>query len=334
MPNSEKQVALKSWTPVPGERHGSVLQPKVRTHSILLTIEATVDVTADAAASRNRGSVLALFDEVGLNVDGEDRIILDPRSARMWNEVNAISPLPSSRFTDVEADSAAYRLRETLRLDLANPRLAFPEETAFSERDTLQSMEVFMKYNGLGTKLFGGGTVVVSAPTVRVQQVYDPFRSELPLFRPSVRQVSSAVPGANDRQEISLKGSRYFGGVLIQQDSDAGEVSDMINTIAILGGDGKDIIPQQMPWLDAVEHSQGDSGGNVAGSRAYLGVNFLKKGRLSKLVHPYSYGNLRLVLDVVPSVTAGATNGKIRVTIFEYERDTELTTAALPDFTL
>ncbi len=327
---AEKIQPLKNIVPVAGQRVDAKLQNSVRTHAVLLTAQALVDVTTDALALLNRGSVWALFDEVGLYIDGEDRVLMDPRAARAWNEVNAISSLPRTRTTSLLAVDPAVTVRESLLIPLANQRIAKPEETAFLERNTREEMTAFVKYNGLGTRVYRGGVVAVSAPLVRVTQIYDPFRQELPLLRPSIRQQTSAVPSANDRHEIFLKGSKYIGGILVQQDSDVGEVADIINTIAIRGDDGRDLVTQPRTWSEAVQTSAYEYGGDVAGTEAYLGINFTRNGRLSQLVHPYAYANLRLELNVQPSVTTGATNSKIRVTIFEYDRDTELTTAELP----
>jgi hypothetical protein len=328
---SRKYSASPAIVPIAGERRSSTLQSKVRTHAVQLTLEASVDVTVDFTALRNRGSVLALYDEIGLFVDGEDRMLLDPRIARFWAEMNAVSALPATRASNFTAATPLEQLKEVVYLFMANPRIARPEETAFLERDTRQEMQVFAKFNGTAAKLFtGAGTALITAPNVRVTQIYDPFRSDLPLLRPSIRQVVVSVPAANNALEISLRGSRYIGAIVIQQDSDGGEVTDIINAVSLLGDDGKDIIPRPLNWSDRVRHAAIGAGGAVSVSDAYLGLNFVENGRLSELVHPYAYSNLRLVVDAQPSVVVGATNSKIRVAIFEYDRDTELTAAALP----
>lgn len=324
----EKITALPNVVPVANERKTTTLQANVRTHLLRYTIAGTLDITTLATSIRNRGSIAAAYDEIGIEVDGEDRFIMDPRAARAHAEIIGRRLLPKTRATALAVGT--YPLKETGYIFLAQPQIAKPEETSFLERDVRQEMKFFAKYNGLATKIVGGGVAALSAPSIRVTQIHDPFRSDLPLLRPSCRQMVSAVAAANDQHEISLRGSRYVGAILIQQDSDIGEVTDIISTISLRGDDGKDIIPQPLNYADAVLHAGiSDDGANQT-SDAYFGLDFLSGGRLSRLVHPYSYTNLRLVLNVTPSVTAGATNSKIRVTVFEFEQDTVLTAAALP----
>ena len=306
------------------------MQSGVRTHAVRLTISQLLDITADASSLRNRGSVLGLFDEVGVFVDGEDRFLADPRSLRALNEAFSVSALPHTRQVDLTAAATALTLTETIEIPMAYPRGAKPEETAFLERDIRQEMQVFVKYNGNAAKVVGGGTVgALAAPTIRVTQLYDSLRAELPLLRPAMRQIVRSVSAANTQEEIHIRGARYIGAIVIQQDSDIGEVSDIINSIALYGDEGRAIIPQPLNLAAAVGQAAFDAGGDLS-SRSYFVLNFIRSGRLSHLLHPGAYNNLRLVLDVQPSVTAGATNSRVRVTLYEFDRDTELTSAELP----
>ena len=318
-------------TPVAGQRAQAQLDAGVRTLGALLRITADYAIGTNPAASiRNRGSALALLGRVGINVDGDDRIIADARAlkvavSRMQRDAGAFTRLASTAV-------ASTALDETLYIPAALPQVAKREEMALTEQNPRVGLYVFAEANLDATRIAvagGGGTVAVTNPRITVTHIYDTERGELPLLRPSVRQVSQPVAAAGE-YEIPLTAGKYLAGILVQQDSDAGEVTDIITAVSLIGDDGRSPIPQAMPWADFSRLFGPSDSGALIGGGAYGSLDMIDGGRLSKQLHPYSVNNLRLRISATPSVTAGATNSRVNVTIFETANDPQLTAPALP----
>lgn len=305
-----------------GRRRSTRLAQSVRTHAVHMTLGAQLDVTT-AGTLRNRGSVAALFDEVGVMMDGKERIVMDARQARAYMAAQLGANLrPATRAAD--GGTGTTQLQERVTMFFALPSIANPDELAILERNITQNVEAFAKYNGLFANLVSGaGAGSVSNPTVLVHEDTDPFRQDLPLFRPIVRSTSDTISASSSAYRISLKGSRYITGILIQQDSDLGEVSDIISTVRLLGGNQNDIIPDPISWAELVGRTPSYDGA----TSAYAFIDFLDKGRLSRMLNPAAYPDLRLELGVAPSASA---NGKVNVVIFEAETDPQLTRALPP----
>jgi len=318
MANKDQISALSDIVGVVGQRATTPLLNGRRTRLLRCKFSVGCNITVAGTSQRNRGSALALLDFVGLDQAGTDKIIMDPRLARFYSEVNSPSALPSTRLSGFGVQNLT--LEETFYLYCSHPRIALPMETSFIEVNIGNQLLAFMQYNADATKLLGGApTVAFSAPTLKVQQVFDASRDEAPYLVPFVRQLNQDVTGANDALRVDLRGSRYLAGILIQQDTNIGEVTDIVNKLT-LRGDGKDIIgPKAVPWADLVDHQAGEMGGSVATPRSYLAYNFLNDGKLSKLLNPGNYTNLRLEFDAQPSVTAGVTSSKLRIALVEYE---------------
>jgi hypothetical protein len=311
-----------------GQRTSTALLNGRRTRLLRCKFSIGVNITVAGTGIRNRGSALGFLNNVGLDEAGTDRQIWDARAARFFSETNSPSALPASRLSGAGVQNVT--LEETFYIYCSNPRIALPMETSFIEANVNNQLLAFMEYNGDATKVVDGGTVALSNPKLTVQQVYDVKRGELPLLLPYVRQLNQDVTGANDALKIDLRGTRYLGGIIVQQDSNKGEVTDIINKLT-LRGDGQDIIgPRAVSWADLVDHQASEFGGSVAATRGYFAMNFLTDGKLSKLLHPAAYTNLRLELDSQPSVTAGVTSSRVRVILVEYESVPGRTVVPLP----
>lgn len=322
--------------PVPGARGSSKLENGLRTMVVQLGISAVLDITT-AGTLRNRGSILGAFSRVVLSVDGDERIAVDPRSLRVLGEVMGRQRMRAARaLTDTTATplkiQAATALEESLFIPLALPGLAIPSETSLVEGDRNIELAVAVDYAANPLAAIGGGAVVgtVTAPKVRVSEVTDPNRSDLPLLRPYLSEIVQPIAQAGS-YEISLRRSKYLAALCIQQDTDAGEVTDMVTDVRVLADNAGGIIPQAVPWAHLVNISSPfkDDGTPVPGY-GYAVMNFIQEGRLSKVVHPQASNNLRLVVNAAPSAVAGATNGKLRITLIELDRHPTLTAPTLP----
>lgn len=303
---------------VDGQRKRTSAENNKRTERHNLTITGQVDISVAGAGLRNRGSILAAISDLGYIDGGADKVVLDARLARFIGECMAPSALPATRLGGVGVQAATL-LRETIPLWLASPRSANPNETKYVEANKQLAQELFITPLRLITRLSGGApTGTITNLQCQLEQVYDDLVGVPAVLSSYVRQIAQDVSGANAAFKIDLRGNRYIRGIAIQQDTDQGEVSDIINAL-VLRGDNQAIFGDRaIPYRNLVEHSQEEYGGAVVAMPGYLFIDFQRYGRLTSLWNPFQDTNLRLELDVQPS--AGNTSSKVRVALWEMER--------------
>lgn len=313
-----------------GQRAKTQGENNKRTERYNCTVSGQVDVTVAGLGLRNRGSILAAITDLGFIDGGADKIVVDARLARFIAEAMSQSALPATRLGGVGIQAASL-LRETFPLWLASPRTVNPNETKYVEANKQLAQEVFITpLRTIGRFAGGAPTGTVTNLQMQVEQVYDDLVGVAPVLNGYMRQITQDVPGANPGLKIDLRGSRYMRGLAIQQDSDAGEVNDIIRAL-VLRGDNQAIYGDRaIPYQNLVEHSAEDFGGAVVAQGGYLFIDFVRYGRLTSLWNPYQDTNLRLELDVTPSVTVGATSSKVRVAVWEMERTAVTVQGELP----
>jgi hypothetical protein len=323
---------------VAGQRVFSRLINGVQTHYVQLRSSGTVTLTTAATRLINKGSIWATWDFIGIDENGRDRVLLDGRVLRYMSEFFSPSALSASRLT--ATGTGATALVESARIYFAHPLAAAPAETVFKERDPRQTLQVFAQLRadggigGLMAPVSGNSMSVV--PSIAIEHGYDDITGELPVFVPSIRQQVVSVASANTQLTEFIKTSNFIRAIILQQDTDAGEVGDIITGLA-LRADGDDIIgPGQVAWDDLCRGMEFEFGGAVYttgvtyGQSAYLGINFQQNGRLSNVVSP-ALLNLRFEFNVAVSAQTGGTTGnKIRITILELERVAGLVTDKIP----
>jgi hypothetical protein len=158
--------------PVAGEQAFSRLVNAVQSNFVTLVFRCTLTIAVAAAlAVYNRGSILAAFDEVGIDENGTTRHIYDGRVLRFISEMAAPSALSAVR---VPASGAigVYNLEEAVRIYFAHPFAAVPRETAYLERDVKQIFSAYVKLKQNAVNFIappgGGGTSVITNMTVSV----------------------------------------------------------------------------------------------------------------------------------------------------------------------
>lgn len=287
-----------------------------RTERYNLVVKGQVDITVAGTGVRNRGSILAALSQVFYSDGGVNKVQGDPRLLRFFAEMMAPSPLPATRLAGAGVQ-AATQLREILPIWLSAARTVNPNETKYVEVNKQIQQQVGAIPNfAIGTLVAGAPTGTITNLSVNVEQVCDNLLNQAPWLSPFYREVTQDVTGANASLKIDLRGNRAIRAILIQQDTDAGEVSDIITTL-ILRGDRESVIGDgATPFQDLVDHMADEYGGALPAG--YYGYDFLRYGRLTSLWNPNQDTNLRLELGVAPS--AGNTGSKVRVGIFEYER--------------
>lgn len=311
-----------------GQRKRTSGENNKRTERYNLTVTGQVDITVAGAGLRNRGSILAAISDLGFIDGGADKVVYDARLARFVGECMAPSALPATRLGGVGVQAATL-LRETVPLWLASPRSINPNDTKYTEANKQLAQEIFITPQRTIGRLSGGApTGTITNLRVDIEQVYDDLVGVPPLLTSYVRQISQDVAGANNALKLDLRGNRYVRGIAIQQDTDQGEVSDIINSL-VLRGDNQAIFGDRaIPFRDLVEHAQEEYGGAVVAQLGYLFIDFQRYGRLSSLWNPGQDTNLRFELDVTPSV--GNTSSKVRVALWEMERTAATLQGDLP----
>lgn len=304
-----------------GQRQYSRLINGVRSYGVFLHARARVQIAVAAVTNiRNRGSVWALFNEVGIDENGTDRHLYDGRVLRFLSEMHAPSALTATRLTNTAVGT--YNLEESAMIWFSHPLSAAPQESVFRELDARQLLQVFA--NGstdpVGALVtIGGATVTIDQVSIEVYHIYDARSQELPLFIPTARQIVQAVSAANPQLEINLKTSKFLRALVIQQDTAGfGEVSDILTAYA-LRGDFRDIVGPQQTLTDADQFLQEfEFGGLVLSNQAYLGLNFQRGGKLSNVVNPSDDVNLRIEANV--GVSASGTASRLRIALLELEQ--------------
>jgi hypothetical protein len=250
---------------------------------------------------------------------------------RYISEMFAPSPL-----TAIRADTpvALYHLEESAVIWFSHPLTAAPQETAYRELDARRLLQVFARMVAapgavLNARLFtvGGATVTISNVSISVTQLYDDRSPDLPVFIPTVRQITEPITGANPEQQIWIKTPQFIRGIVIQQDADEGERADILTSFA-LRGDYRDIIGPRQQNLDDLQHySEFEQGGLVLSNQAYVGLNFQRAGKLSNVINPADDVNLRIEANVAPGA---GTNPLLRIALLELERTTGLVSETIP----
>ena len=246
----------------------------------------------------------------------------DARLSRFIAECMAPSPLPATRLAGAGVQAATL-LAEYVPLWMCAARTANPNETKYVEVNKGLQQQPFVTPLKLITGVANGAALVgtVTNLTVEVQQRYDDLVATPPWVSIFQRNITQSVAAANAQFRVDLRGNRYIRGIAIQQDTNQGEVSDIINTL-VLRGDSQSLIGDQgVPFADLVASNAEEMGGTLP--PGYLFIDLVRYGRLSTMWNPFQDTNLRLELGVQPSVTvfggAAATGSVVRVALIEME---------------
>lgn len=309
-----------------------------RTFRTLVRINVTATIAGGpATAIRNRGSAACLFDRIGRSDNGTDVIQLDTRAAVVMSQLMAAGPQTAVRMSSLA--NGATNLVEYVELYDAFPVQIDGGETAFMERDPSTDLLAWLEWNGNANLLLnlGAATCTFTAVSATVIQVYDDRRGiDVPLYRPWVQRIAQLpVTAAVTEQLLRLPTQRTLRGLLIQTDSNIGEVTDVLTSFYLMSDTRRLIGPTQISFGDLQRLNEAQFGGfsdtngpGVGGAYAYL--DFQPGGRLAQCLSPEQTPNLGIYFTGLPSVTAGVTSSVINVYSFELERIDGLTATQLP----
>lgn len=305
---------------VPNGRTTYDLALGMRTLYLVFRISGTVTIAGGPiTAIRNAGSILSQFSELGLNENGEDVVRHEPRLAGLISQANAARVIASTRLASL--GNGTYNLEETVLIPLANPRAVNPAETAFVARDPRAALQAFVNWQSNVAAICNPGAAVVtfSTPNVIVEQHHDDETGEFPpILRPYYQDIIQPVTAATLNVPFYIKTSRYIRALVIQQDTNVGEVSDIVTGLILRGDRRLYFGPNAIPFGDLQRKQEFELAGDVFRS-GYLYLDFQRSGRLSNIINPNVDTNLRFELNVTPSVTAGATSSNVRIGVLGLE---------------
>lgn len=292
----------------------------MRTLYLTYRFSATLTIAAAPVTSiRNAGSLLSQFTELGLNENGEDVVRFDPRLAGIISQANAARVVSSTRLTSTAI--GVTNLVETVRVPLANPRAVNPAETAFVARDPRAALQAFVTHvpNVAAIVDAGAATVTITNVTVTIEQQYDDETGEFPpILRPFYQELIQPVQNAANNVPFYIRTTRYLRAVVIQQDTNVGEVNDALTGLIFRGDRRVYIGPNAIAFNGLQREQEFELAGEVLRS-GYLYIDLQRSGRLSNVINPNTDTNLRFELNQVPSVTAGATSTNIRIGLLGLE---------------
>lgn len=298
-----------------GVRKTAKVENLHRTEKLQARVTGQVDITVAGTSVRNRGSILAAITEAGFTSNGRDKVLAELRAQRFIADYFANGQLPATRLAGFGVQ-AATQLSEVVPLWLCFPQTIAPGESKYVEAIKNALLEAFFNPNRAIGRLVGGApTGTITNLNVTVEQVYDKEFSAPSLFSRFTRQIITNVVAANTALVVDLRDARALRGILIMQESDEGEVNDIVNSLVLRGDNSAVIGPKNVLWNDLVDAQFEEAGPVVVGNRAYYYHNFVRYGRMSTRYEPGQDSNLRLELNVQPSVTGVGTGSKVRVVL-------------------
>src|SRR5258708_7709024 len=181
-----QRFGLLPQVPLNLVRQEARLNNKAYTHYVQVSLQEQIDVTVAGTGVRNRGSAFASLLELGVNDNGDDRVLIDGPTGRFITEMFSISPIAARRLGS-PAVQAATIIRESLRIWFGHPLSGNPAETTFRERDEKHQVTLFYKWTNDITRLVDGAvTGTVTPPVLTAFQLADRVTQAKPHFIPTM----------------------------------------------------------------------------------------------------------------------------------------------------
>lgn len=324
-----------------------------RNHNFRMRIRGTETLAGGPATRlKNAGSPWARVSSIRLDEAGTERWNLSGMEARFLSELVAPRGLSRNQRIATLADGA-QALEESIFLPAAWPLSIKPEETAWLERNAKNATNLTVRWNNDATPtnplVTTAGTITPSAYSVTIEQDFDDakepdpaggLRLIRPIFLPRYRVIQQQIAAANAELPIEILTDKFLRAIVIHQVTNVGDVDDIVNSLALISDD-RELIGRMTNAEDVFRSAQQEFAGNLeafgnSGSAAqpdqgcYIPISFQKSGQLARILNPRTDINLRLILNVQPSVVAGATTSFVRVLLVELERVAGYTSDRIP----
>jgi hypothetical protein len=288
----------------------------VKTHALLLSLDADVTIAGGAGGNVNAESTQRLIDSIVLRENGQPMVEVTGRvlaylTSRAQKQAANIGVLASG------GNQANTLLHADFVLDFASIYGADPAETAYVERDARfpTQLEVSWAASAQAALVDGTGLTLNSA-SLRVTQMYDTQSKRMPFFLPRIRRSSSAaIVGTQSKFQIPLQIERQnrVESILLHS------LDDDVTTTAIFNGDVT-LRGDRNRYIDAVDrrtllNEQRRFFDAPTPSLGYLELHQRTYGKLSEML----VGNQDENFRVEAAVTGPGTTNIVDVFLFEKE---------------
>lgn len=305
------------------------LRQNVRRMWADLLFAGSINVTGAGSQVVNRGSILGAWNYVGLNDGGDDVIKIDARTLGFVTDLLIPSARSTTRLGGTGTGTTA--LIESVRLHYGWPLpfQAVPAETVHIQKNVENKIRYFGELRGDGGApgILSGGTKTMSvAPTISIVETYDDLSTDKPKFIPEITQDVITVSSSNTalRYDVTVN-EDALRGIVIQQDSNLGEVGDILSALKLTIGGRTVIGPPQATLDNLLRGMELTHGGGVYatgtgfGQSSYLFIGFEENARLSN-VQSAKVSNFRFEFNVAPSGQSGVTSSSLRLTFLGLNR--------------
>lgn len=291
---------------------------------VVLTITAILTISVAVTSIVGLGSVVQLFDYIGLDMGGRD-VQVDARHWITISDYLSASKRTSTRVTSLSASPVT--LIEQVYIPFEYLHGGNPGETRFRENDIKLRTKAFYTLNNVNNgiaNLVGGGTAAITAVTVTAEQYFDDDKTmHPPLYRPWWKTLTLPVGASNTEAYVDLDLKDLCRGISIIQNTDKGMVSDIIKGIGLRGASTNYLGSGLMLTLDEFARQlEFKSGGDVyvSATGGALHINLQESGRLSHCLNPTQDSNFRLYFNVATSLKAGITKSEVLILLHLLER--------------
>lgn len=332
---------LPEFSPfTPLNRSFSQITAGVRTYHFDVVIEGTVTIdVADADAILNGGSLVSLFDRIGITENGRD--VCDWPATMM----HALTQVCAARTPgDVNITAVAqgvYNLRSIIRIPMRWP-WGVAAETAYIEADPTQNTFVFLvprsnlsTANGYLVDPGNSGTAAITNLRVTAYQTYDDLSLvSPPFFVPQFRTVQQTVASGGQDVPFYLRTVQLLRGIMLETTNTAGGFNQLLTPGVVTGLRLKDDLRTYIgePMVNPLDLQLMESliyGGNVIGQQADTFIDWQTWGQLSKVYNPARAGN-NLRFEVNQAVPGGSSNNLMAAGLIELVRIDGRTRPGLP----
>jgi hypothetical protein len=325
-----------------GRVYSDPLRQGVQRYHQDLNVSGSINITVAATRVINRGSILGAFQYLGLNDAGEDVVKIDARTLGFYSDLFAPSARSATRLGGTGVATTALKEMVRLSYALQIPHAAIPQETVYVQKakGPDQRVRLFAELRsdgGQGGIVSGGTSTMSVAPRFTAVDVYDDQTSQPPDLLPVISQDLLTVPSTNAayRYEFTLSDMKSLRGIIIQTDSDQGEVGDIMTALRLRMGTRDIIGPAQVPWDDLLRGMEFERGGAIYstgtsyGQSAYLFIGFQDSGRLAN-TQPANTPNMRFEFNWAQSAQLGVTASYARITFLGLRQVVGVTDPAIP----
>ena len=310
----------------------------VRTFYFDVVIEATVTLAGGpATAIINGGSLVSLFDRIGINENGRD--VADWPATMMHALTQRIR---ASTIGDVNLTLLAdgvYNLRSIVRIPMKWP-WGVAAETAYIEADPTQNTFLFLTpRSNLATAanflVTTGGTAVITNLSVTPYQSYDDAAIlSPPFFVPQFRTLNQAVASAGADVPFFLRTVQLLRGIMLETTNTVGGVANRLAPGIVTALRMKDdlrtyigdplVNPLHLQLMETLSY-----GGDVIFAQADNFIDFQEWGMLSKVYNPARAGN-NLRFEITQAIPGGSSANMAFAGLIELVRIDGRTKPGLP----